>query len=285
MANSHVIAGLHAAGEPPAVRKIAFRDIKEALAKGVDDFMAMPSHLAFVFLIYPLFGIGLAALTFTTNALPLLFPLAAGFALVGPFAAIGLYEISRRRELGLEPSWQDAFEVIRSPAMPSILALGLVLLMILVCWLFTAQLLYEWIIGPNPPDSYLRFLDEVMRTSRGWTLILVGNAVGFVFAAIVLTIGVVSFPMLLDRHVGPTFAVETSIRAVQENPIQIGLWGLIVAVALLLGSLPLFVGLAVVMPVLGHATWHLSRRLVEPAPAGARRDAGAAPSRPSGAVA
>jgi uncharacterized membrane protein len=124
-----------------------------------------------------------------------------------------------------------------------------------------------------------------MRTSRGWTLILVGNAVGFVFAAIVLTIGVVSFPMLLDRHVGPTFAVETSIRAVQENPIQIGLWGLIVAVALLLGSLPLFVGLAVVMPVLGHATWHLYRRLVEPAPAGARRDAGAAPSRPSGAVA
>jgi uncharacterized membrane protein len=285
MANSHVIAGLHAAGAPPAVRKIAFRDIKEALAKGVDDFMAMPSHLAFICLIYPLVGIGLAALTFTTNALPLLFPLASGFALIGPLAAVGLYEVSRRRELGLEPTWQDAFEVLRSPAMPSILALGLVLLMILVCWLFTAQLLYEWIVGPNPPDSYARFIEEILGTSRGWTLIIVGNAVGFVFAAIVLTIGVVSFPMLLDRHVGPSFAVETSARAVQENPIQIGLWGLIVAVALVLGSLPLFVGLAVVMPVLGHATWHLYRRLVEPAPAGERREVPAVPPRPSSALA
>jgi uncharacterized membrane protein len=109
--------------------------------------------------------------------------------------------------------------------------------------------------------------------------------VGFVFAAIVLTIGVVSFPMLLDRHVGPSFAVETSARAVQENPVQIGLWGLIVAVALVLGSLPLFVGLAVVMPVLGHATWHLYRRLVEPAPVGERREAAAVPPRPSSALA
>jgi len=285
MANSHVIAGLHAAGAPPAVRKIGFRDIKESLAKGVDDFMAMPSHLAFICLIYPLVGIGLAALTFTTNALPLLFPLASGFALIGPLAAVGLYEVSRRRELGLEPTWQDAFEVLRSPATPSILGLGLVLLMILVCWLFTAQLLYEWIVGPNPPDSYARFIEEILGTSRGWTLIIVGNAVGFIFAAIVLTIGVVSFPMLLDRHVGPSFAVETSARAVQENPVQIGLWGLIVAVALVLGSLPLFVGLAVVMPVLGHATWHLYRRLVEPAPAGERREAAPVPPRPSSALA
>jgi uncharacterized membrane protein len=169
--------------------------------------------------------------------------------------------------------------------MPAILALGLVLLMILVCWLFTAQLLYEWIIGANPPDSYARFIDEILRTSRGWTLIIVGNAVGFVFAAIVLTIGVVSFPMLLDRNVGPTLAVETSARAVQENPVQIGLWGLIVAVALLLGSLPLFVGLAVVMPVLGHATWHLYRRLVEPSPGGQRREADVVPPRRSGAIA
>jgi uncharacterized membrane protein len=276
MANSHVIAGLNTAGAPPAVRRIGFRDVRQALAKGIDDFKAMPSHLAFIGLIYPLFGIGLAALTFTNNALPLLFPLASGFALIGPFAAIGLYELSRRRELGLDTSWQHAFEVLRSPAAPAILALGLVLLMIFVCWLFTAQLLYEWIIGPNPPDSYMQFLSEVLSTSRGWTLIVAGNAIGFVFAIVVLTIGVGSFPMLRDRHVGPTLAVETSIRAVQENPMQIAAWGLIVAVALLLGSLPLFVGLAIVMPILGHATWHLYRRLVEPPAASEHRhpDAG-----------
>jgi uncharacterized membrane protein len=107
---------------------------------------------------------------------------------------------------------------------------------------------------------------RVLTTPAGWTLIIVGNGVGFLFAAVVLTISVVSFPLLLDRDVGAVVAVLTSVRATLKNPLVIAAWGLIVAALLLLGSLPLFVGLAVVMPVLGHSTWHLYRKLVEPGP-------------------
>ncbi len=263
MANFHVIAGAGESAAQPTIRRIGFADLREALAKGIDDFMAMPSHLAFLGMMYPIAGVCLAALTFSNNALPLLYPLVSGFALIGPFAAIGLYEISRRRELGLATSWKDAVNVLRSPAIPSILTVGLLLTILFLCWLGTARLLYEWLFGPLAPESYGGFLSEVLTTSKGWTLILVGNLIGFIFAAVVLSISVVSFPLLLDRDVGAAVAIQTSVRAVAKNPMSMAGWGLIVAGALVLGSLPLLVGLAVVMPILGHATWHLYRRVVE----------------------
>ena len=110
---------------------------------------------------------------------------------------------------------------------------------------------------------YPVFIHDVLTTSHGWALIIAGNVIGFIFAAVVLSISVVSFPLLLDRDVGAAVAVQTSIRAVLANPLTMALWGLIVALALVIGSIPLFVGLAIVMPVLGHATWHLYRRVVE----------------------
>src|ERR671912_505663 len=186
MANFHVLAGPdETPAHPVIVRDIGAAELKEALAKGVDDFKAMPTHLAFIGLIYPLFGVGLAALTFTENAFPLLFPLVSGFALLGPLAAIGLYELSRRRELGLETSWDHLFDILRSPSLPAILALGFVMMGIFVVWLATAQALYQWLYGPMAPTSYAAFLGEVLTTGRGWTLIILGHALGAVFAAIV----------------------------------------------------------------------------------------------------
>src|SRR3954453_8647690 len=199
MANFHVIAG---ADESPAqfrIRKIHVADNWDALSKGINDFLAMPSLLAFIGLAYPVIGVCLAAMTFSQNALPLLSPLASGFALVGPFAAIGLYEISRRRERGEETSWNDAFKVLRSPAIPSILTLGVLLMVIFVVWLATARGLYESLFGVLAPDSYPGFVHEVLTTRAGWELILFGNLLGFLFAAVVLSISVVSFPLLLDR--------------------------------------------------------------------------------------
>jgi uncharacterized membrane protein len=175
-----------------------------------------------------------------------------------------MYELSRRREMGLDTSRLRAFEVIRSPSIGAIAILGIVLMVIYFVWLFTAQGIYNLYFGGAAPESIGGFAHQVFATSSGWALIIVGGGVGFIFASVVFALSVVSFPMLLDRDIGVMTAVGASVRAVLANPIMLAIWAVIVAASLLIGSLPFFVGLAVVMPVLGHATWHLYRRVVEP---------------------
>jgi uncharacterized membrane protein len=246
----------------PAVRRIDVADLKDALRKGLDDFAAYRTDVIFLCLIYPLAGIALLWLTFGYDMVPLIFPLASGFALIGPVAAVGLYEMSRRREQGRRIGWMDAFGVMSSPAFGAMFVLGLVLLAIFVLWLLTASWIYQLTLGPEPPVSVGAFVRDVFTTSAGWTMIVAGVSIGFLFATLVLTISVVSFPLLLDRDVGLSTAVGTSIRAVAENPGPMAVWGLIVAGSLVIGSIPAFLGLIVVMPVLGHATWHLYRKVV-----------------------
>jgi uncharacterized membrane protein len=259
----HVYFGPEARAATPRVRRIGPSDCFSALKEGLDDFFSMPTYPVFVGLFYAVAGIALFAMTSLGNALHLAFPLAAGFALIGPFVAIGLYEMSRRRERGLAVRGRDAFTVLRSPALPSILAFGLLLLAIFATWIFAAELIYVWLYGPNPPAAASSFFQEVLTTDRGRTLIVVGVLVGFCFAALVLALSVVSFPLMLDRDVGLVPALDASLRVTRANPLAVALWGLIVAVALVLGSLPLFFGLAVVLPVLGHATWRLYRKAIE----------------------
>ena len=261
----HVYFGPEALTATPRVRHIGPDECFSALKEGLDDFFAMPTYPIFVGLFYAVAGIALFAMTSFGNAMHLAFPLAAGFALIGPFVAIGLYEMSRRRERGLVVRGRDAFAVLRSPALPSILAFGLLLLAIFAAWIFAAELIYVWLYGPNPPAGAIPFLQDVLSTGRGWTLIVLGGLVGFCFAVLALAISVVSFPLMLDRDLGLVPALDASLRVTRANPLAVALWGLIVAAALVLGSLPLFLGLIVVMPVLGHATWHLYRRVVKPA--------------------
>jgi uncharacterized membrane protein len=264
MAYSHILLG---AGTNPAqlrIRRISIADLKDVLTRGVGDFLAMPTHAIFLCLIYPIAGLVLARLAFGYSILPLLYPMASGFALLGPLAALGLYELSRRREAALDVSATHAFDVVQSSSIGAIIALGALLFAILMIWVAIANAIYIANFGYAPPASIHQFAQDVLTTGPGWNLIIVGNGVGLLFAILVLTISVVSFPLLLDRDVGAAVALLTSIRAVARNPVTMAAWGLIVAVLLAIGTLPLFLGLIVVMPVLGHATWHLYRKVVEP---------------------
>lgn len=259
--------GPSGATEGPVVRSIGFSDLHHALQLGWEDFKAVPSHAIVLCLIYPVIGLVLARLVHGYAVLPLLFPLAAGFALLGPFAAIGLYELSRRREAGEPASAWDALEVFRSPSFAAMLGLGMLLFALFVAWIMTAQAVYVAAFGYATAADIPDFVNRIFTTSQGWWLIIVGCGVGFLFALAALCISVVSFPIMLDRHTGAGEAIATSIRAVLRNPVPMAAWGLIVAVLLVLGTLPFFLGLAIVIPLLGHATWHLYRKVIVPDPA------------------
>jgi uncharacterized membrane protein len=263
MANALTNNAIMVAADQPAVRKIGLADLREALARGVDDFLDTPTQLVFLCILYPIVGLVTARAVIGADLLPLLFPLIAGMTLLGPVMAVGIYELSRRREAGLRVSWVHAFGVLRSPAIFSIAAVGSLLLAVFVAWVAVAKAVYVLTVGTHgPPTSVSAFAQQMLDTAAGWQMVVIGNIAGFLFAVFVLVTTVVSVPMLLDRNVSPIAAIRTSVRAVFANPATMALWGLIVAAVLLLGCLPLFIGLAVAMPVLGHATWHLYRRVV-----------------------
>jgi uncharacterized membrane protein len=254
----------HAHDAPVIIRRMTVADLGDALNRGLTDFSVYRTDVIMLCIIYPVMGLLLARFATGYELLPLLFPLASGFALIGPIAAMGLYEMSRRRER--DPTaictWARAFDVVRSPSFGAILTLSLILMAIFVLWLTAAALIYEHTLGPQLPASFTDFVRDVFTTNQGHMLIAYGCGVGFLFAVLVLAISVVSFPLLLDRDVGLDTAIWASIRTVAANPGPMALWGLIVAFGLVIGSLPLFLGLVVVMPVLGHATWHLYRKAI-----------------------
>jgi uncharacterized membrane protein len=254
------------AATAPVIRSIGLTELHRALQRGWEDFKAVPSHAIILCIIYPVLGLMLARAVHGYSVLPLLFPLAAGFALLGPFAAIGLYEMSRRRERGEEATAWDALEFVRSPSFGAMLGLGVLLLALFVTWVATAQALYIAAFGYAGATGLSDFAERVLTTPQGWWLIVVGCGVGFLFALVALCVSVVSFPLLLDRHAGVGDAMVTSLRAVARNPVPMAAWGLIVAVLLVVGTLPAFLGLAVVIPLLGHATWHLYRETIEAEP-------------------
>jgi uncharacterized membrane protein len=246
----------------PTVRRIGTGEVRAALARGWNDFTANRTDVVFLCLIYPVIGLVLGRLASGEGFLPLVFPLASGFALIGPLAALGLNEMSRRREAGQEVRWIDAFGVLRAPSIGAIAMLGGLLIALFLLWLVVADAIYVITLGPNPPASLASFTSDVLTTGPGWLMIGLGIGVGFLFAALVFVISVVSFPLLLDSNAGVGTAIGMSLRAVAENPLPMTLWALTIVAGLVLGSLPFFVGLVVVLPVLGHASWHLYRAVV-----------------------
>lgn len=243
------------------VRKLDSAALRESLAQGWDDFLSKRGDLIFIGIIYPLIGVFAAIVSFNRPWLPLFMPIAAGVSLLGPVAAIGFYELARRRELGLESDWSHFFDVRKRPAWDAILAVAALLVVIFAAWVAVAGMMYTALIGPAPV-SVGAFLAAVFTTPQGWALIILGNLAGLCFAALVLTMSVVSLPLLVDHDVDARTAIETSVAAVMANKRMMIAWGFVVALLLVIGSIPAFLGLAVVLPVLGYATWHLYTHLV-----------------------
>ena len=255
---------IKARGPDITIRRIGIADIRDALRQGWEDFAAIPTQLVFLSIVYPVIGLVAArAAAGYYFIVPLLFPLIAGVSLLYPVLAIGIYELSRRRERRLPVSWLNAFDALRSTALPSIALVGLMLMAIFAAWLLLAMALFDRTVGLARPATTGELVQELLHSAAGWQMIIWGNLAGLVFAAAVLALTVVAIPMLLDRtETSAARAIGTSLRAVGANPGPIAVWGIFVAAILLLGCLPLLIGLAIAMPVLGHATWHLYRKLV-----------------------
>lgn len=246
---------------PIRIAEVNIGDIRAALRAGMDDFLACRTDVIFLCVFYPVVGLVLAWAVFGHGMLQLLFPLASGFALVGPLAGLGLYAMSRNRERGGEIAISDAFGVLSAPAFGKIVVLGLMMVAELLVWLWAAWALYVLTLGPKPPVSLGLFAHDVLTTPAGHAMAAIGVVLGFGFAVVALLL-FLALPLLVDRDVGLAVAIRASVQAVMANRSTMAVWGLVVAAGLVIGSVPAFLGLVVVLPVLGHATWHLYRRVM-----------------------
>jgi uncharacterized membrane protein len=248
----------------PLVRRITVGDVAEAFGQGLRDFQAAPLYGIAFGALYAGGGLAIVLSVTALGMVYLAYPLAAGFALIGPFVAVGLYEISRRREAGEVPSLRDLWSTMRSRA--EIGWMAFVTLFIFVIWMYQVRFLMALFLGLNASFSSLRqFLTVVLITNEGLLFLAVGNVIGVALSLILFTLTVVSFPLLLDRDIDFVTAMITSVRAVATNPAPMLGWAGAIAVLLIVSALPFFLGLLVTLPVLGHTTWHLYRRVVVPA--------------------
>lgn len=255
--------------QPPAsapaipIRRISSEDIRFALREGWADFREKRGDILVIAIIYPLFSLSVAFASLGGVPLVLFFPMAAGLSLLGPLVAVGFYELARRREAGLDSSWQHFFDIRHSPSLGSLIGVALLMILLFGSWVWVGGAIHDAFLGNVPPKSIGQFLSQLFGTAAGWQMMIVGNLVGLAYAVVALGLTWTTIPMLVDRPVDGGTAISTSFRAVSANPGMAARWGLIVAALLVAGSIPAFIGLAIVIPWLGYATWHLYTRVVD----------------------
>jgi len=261
MATASPISAAESAKIP--IRRISPGDLRASLRQGLEDFRDMRGDLIFAGLIYTFIGVAAAVMTTNGPLMPFFFPIVAGVGLLGPVAAVGFYELARRHEDGLESGWKHMLDFRKRPSVDDMGIVAGLLLGIFLLWLLAAGLLYVALFGWATPTSISGFFAAVFTTPRGWALILLGAAIGAIFGWVVLAISVASLPLLVDCDANAAAAVSASWRAAHANKGEMIRWGLTVLGLLVLGSIPLFVGLAFVLPWLGYATWHLYTKLID----------------------
>jgi uncharacterized membrane protein len=248
----------------PVIRPIAWSDVVAALRAGLEDFRAAPALGAFFGGFYALGGLAVVACLAWLGLVYLAYPLAAGYALVGPFAAAGLYEVSRRRETGTAPTWRGVLGAIRREGGGELAWMAFVGIFILIVWIYQVRLLLALFLGFNLPPTLSGFVTQVLTTPEGLMFLALGHVVGAGLSLLTFCLTVVACPLLLDRDHDFITAMIASVRAVIRNPLPMLGYAFTVAALLVVGMLPAFLGLVVVLPILGHATWHLYRRVIAP---------------------
>lgn len=251
----------------PVVRAIGAQDVVDAFGQGLRDFQRAPGYGLLFGAVYALGGIAIALFATVMHQAYLVYPLAAGFALIGPFVAVGLYEVSRRLETGQPLSLSGVFGVIFEQGRRELGWMAFVTLFLFIIWMYQVRLLLALFLGFQTFTTMGEFLNVVITTPEGLMFLLVGNVVGAILALVLFSLTVVSFPLLLDRDLDFITAMITSVRAVVTNPVPMIGWALAIVALMIAACLPAFAGLLVVLPVLGFSTWHLYRKLVEPLPA------------------
>lgn len=246
----------------PDVNALGIDDLKECLNKGLSDFRHAPLFGLFFGGIYAFGGILIVQSFIVFEKGWLIYPVMVGFPLIGPFVAVGLYDVSRRREAGMPLPWNEVLSVISLQTGRQLPYMAFVMLFIFWIWIYQVRLLIALFLGRMSFPDFGAFFELIASTPEGWLFIGVGHVVGAFFALLLFSLTVISIPMILDRDVDFITGMITSVKTVMKSPLVMLSWGVFVTLAVMASFVPLFLGLLVVLPVLGHTTWHIYKKAV-----------------------
>ncbi|MEL6682502.1 MAG: DUF2189 domain-containing protein [Pseudomonadota bacterium] len=248
----------------PVINKMTADDIIVSLKAGLSDFRARPVMSGFFGFFYALFGISFVWCLFWVGKVWMVIPAAIAFPLVAPFAAAGLYEMSRRLQKSESFGWIDILTVMANQRRREMGWMAFVTLFILWIWFYQFRTLLVVTLQDSSFSDLDGFITAVFYTPEGWTFLVIGTCVGALLSAVLFSVTVIAMPMLLDHEADFISAMLTSVRVVQENPLVMLVWAAIITLTMILSFVPAFLGLIVTLPILGHTTWHLYQRAIPP---------------------
>jgi len=249
-------------GSPaPRIRRVELERPWAWLAAGWQDLLSAPAISLTYGVVFAVVGWALTFGLWWLDVVYLILPLSAGFLIVGPILAVGLYEVSRRRQLGERTMLGDALRAFLRNG-TQIAFMGVTLLLLFFAWVRLAVMIFFLFFGLEPPSPQ-DFIGQVFFSAQSLPFLIVGTTVGALLAALAFGISAVSIPLLLDRRQAHVVtAIAASFRSVLENPATMAFWAVLIVVFMAAGLVTFYIGLIVTLPLIGHASWHAYRDLV-----------------------